>query len=332
VKQVSAWLVLITSLALLADSSTGSEGPANDGPAFSVGPLVALDGGDGEAVTATGGQIATLGAARATWWLDAAPRTTALPNISVRGSRWSRDGTSIFAGPGSIDVARGVFSAHPAFASLVQPPPPGRGSLVLHATSWSADGRYAAALLGWAGPRLPTSPPAASRVVVLDLAGGTPPVNIPADDASGVLIAGDRVVVAAPVVRTWTFDGREVAALPSTRGTPISISGGDGGPVLLVDVDWSIRVVDTATWTVRATWRGPFLDAVDVPGGLIALDFEGRLHAACLGTGALTEVGQAATGIRAAHLAATGDGRIVIMGAAAVPVHAAPFRLTCGQR
>src|SRR5262249_10330193 len=110
------------------------------------------------------------------------------------------------------------------------------------------------------------------------------------------------------------------------------ISGGDGGPVIVVDVDWSIRVIDPATWTVQATWRGPFLDAVAVHGGLIALDFEGRLHAACLGSGELTEIGRADTGVRAMHRAVTGDGRIVISGAAAVPVHAAPFRLTCGQR
>src|SRR5262249_22035357 len=242
-----------------------------------------------------------------------------LPFISVRGARWSRDGTAIFAGTGVIDVTGGTFTAHPAFADVVLPGPPGGGSLAFHATSWSADGRYAAALLRWTGPSLPGGDES-TRVAVLDLAGGTTPVIIPADDASSVLITGDQVVVAAPVVRAWTFDGREVASLPASPDAPYSISGGDGGPVLLVDVDWSIRVVDPATWTVRATWRGPFVDAIAVPGGVITVDFDGRLRAACLGSSELTEVGAANTGIGATRLAATGDGRIVIVGAGAVPV------------
>jgi hypothetical protein len=300
----------------------------SEAPGFSVGELVALDGGDGEAVTTWGSRIATLGASRATWWVDEVRHTVALPNVPVSGARWSADGTAILAGTGGIDVERATWSTNRAIGSLVQPGPPGRGSIVIRGTSWSADARHVAVLLGWSGPRPSDGTAPETKVVVLDLAGGSGRVDIPAEDASGVRIVGNQVVVAAPLVRAWTFAGEEVAALPATPGAPLGISGGDaGGPVLLFDADWSIRVVDAATWTVLATWTGSFLDAVAVPGGLIAVDLEGRLHAARLGRDGVQEVGRAETGVLAARLSVTGDGRIVIMGAGPVPVHTISFRL-----
>ena len=303
----------------------------SDAAGFSVGPLTAFDGGDGEAIAAAGSHIATLGAAQATWWVGAIPHTVELPNIPVRGARWSVDGTAILVGTGIIDVAQESWLPHPAFASLVRRGPPGEGSVVIQAASWSADGRHAAVLLGWSGPRQGGGAVPAAQVVVLNLVGGAALTTLPADGASGVRIVREWVVIAAPVVRAWTFAGTKVAALPAGRGAPLALSAGDDGePMLLVDADFSIRVVDPTTWAARATWAGPFLDAVPVPDGLIAVDLEGVLHAGCLEAGEVREVGTAETGVRGAHLAVTGDGRIVIMGAGAVPVHALPFRLRCG--
>lgn len=300
----------------------------SDAEDFSIGPPVVLEGGNGEAVTASRTHIATLGATGATFWVGQVPHTVELPQARVAGARWSADGTAILAGTGSVDVARGTWSDHPAFAGLVTSGPPGEGSVVIRATSWSADRRHAAALLAWEGPDPRMGDRPAVRVVVLDLAGGGAPITLPADGASGVWIAGDRVVVTAPVVRVWTFDGTEVAALPADWA-PLRVSGGDdGGPVLLFDSDESIRVVDTATWTVQARWAGHFLDAVAVPGGLIAADRNGRLHAGCLQAGGVREVGTAETGLRPPHLAVTGGGRIVVMGSGVV--HVLPFRLRCG--
>jgi hypothetical protein len=331
------WLILTTAVACVATARSAPEAPMHpmdnhNAHGFSIGPLVALDGGDGEAVTASGRLIATLGASHATWWVGAAPRTAALPNIPVRGARYSRDGATLLAGTGSIDLKHGVFTAHPAFAGLVERGRPGSGSMAIQATSWSPDGTHAAALLSWTGPQPPDDGAPATRVVILDLARHAAPVTLRADGASGVRIVGDRVVVTAEVVRVFSLAGAEVAALPAGHGAPNGISGGDGGgPMFLMDADWSIRVVDPASWAVRATWAGPFLDAVAVPGGLVAIDLDGRLHAGCLGTGGLTEVGTADTGVRAAQLAATGDGRLVISGAGAVPVHTVTFHLRCGS-
>ena len=297
---------------------------------FPIEPLVALDGGDGQAVAASGDRIATFGSSRATWWSSGVRRSVALPNVPVAGARWSADGTSLLAGTGTIDVANGTWSTHPAFASLAPPGPPGAGSPVLQATSWSADARYAAALVGWSGPP-PSGGTPATHIVVLDLVGGSAPVIIPADGATGVRIAGDRVVVAAPIVRVWTFDGAPIAALPAGRGAPLWLGGGEGGPVFVVDANWSIRILHPSSWSVQATWAGPLRDAVAVPGGgIIGVDLQGKLHAGCLEGDRVREVGTAETGVHAAHLAVTGDGRLVIMGSAAVPVHTTAYRLTCG--
>ena len=296
---------------------------------FSIGPSVALEGGEGAAIAARGSRIATFDANGATYWVDGVRRTVPLPWIvQVSGARWSADGSALFVGTGRIDVARGDFEAHPAFAKLVLPGPPGGGSLALHATSWSADGRHAAALLAWEGARPPRGAGDPARVVVLDLAGGASPVTLPAEGASAVRIAGDRIVVGAPVVRVWTLDGVEVAALPAGAMAPNAISAGDDGPVLVIDPD-AIRVVDPVTWTVKARWVGHFIDAVAVPGGLVALEMSGRLHAGCIDAGRVREAGTAEAGLGTMFLAATGDGRLAMTGAHGARV--VPFELQCGS-
>lgn len=323
-------LCLVLVIGCSADHRTAREVPMDNSHAtkFSIGPLVALDGGDGEAVAAAGSLIATFGAARATWWAAGPPRTAALPDLRVRGARFSQDGRALLVGTGRVDLASGAFAAHPAVAGLVDRGPPG-GGLAIQATSWSGDGRHVAVLQGWSGPRTGAVP--ASRVVVLDVARPDDPAVIPADGATAVRIAGDRVVIAAEDSRVFDLAGAQIAALPKGHGAPIRLSGGDAGPVFLVEADFSLRVVDPATGAVRATWPGPVLDAVAVPGGLVAIDLEGRLHAGCLGAGGVAEAGTAETGVRNAQLAATGDGRLVILGAGAEPVHTATFQLRCGS-
>src|SRR5437773_10092566 len=114
---------------------------------FVVGPLVALSGGDGEAVAASGSRIATLGSHQATWWVNETPHTVELPGIPVRGARWAANGNAILAGTGVIDVVRETWFPHPAFDGIVERVRPGSGSMIIHSTSWSEDGRQAAALL-----------------------------------------------------------------------------------------------------------------------------------------------------------------------------------------
>jgi len=299
-------------------------------PDFVAGPLVALQGGDGEAVAASDSRIATLGSHQATWWVNETPHTVALPGIPVRGARWSADGNAILAGTGVVDVVRETWSAHPALAGIAKPGVPGQGAMVIHSTSWSADQRYAAALLNWSGPQPESDEVISEHVVLLDLSGVAAPIVIPIEGATGVRIIDDRVVVGARIIQVWNFAGHKVADLPATSGAPLAISEGDhGGPLLALDEDWSLRVIDTATWTLRARWGGRFLDAVTVPGGLIAVDHEGILHAGCVEADEVREVGTFATGILAAQMAATGDGRLVIVGAGPAAVQTMRFHLAC---
>ena len=286
-----------------------------------------LEGADGEAIAMLGDLVATFGSHQATLWIDDEPHTVELPGIPVHGARWSEDGAALFVGTGVIDVAGKVFTATPALADIVTLPPPGKGGVAIHSTSWSADGKHVAALLKWSGP-LPESrvtPP--ETVVVVDLNGNSAPIEIPAEGTSQVRIVADRVVIGAPVIRIVNFAGELVAELPATPGAPLSISGGDnGGPLLAIDQDRSLRVIDTVTWTVEARWTNSFLDAVAVPNGVIAIDYDGSLHAGCIEESAIREVGIFDTGMRAAQLAAS-DNRLAVMSVGQVQLM--DFQLTC---
>jgi len=297
---------------------------------FLVGPLIALDGGDGEAVAVATNRVATLGAMQATWWVDAVPHRVELPGVRVRGARWSINGDAVLAGTGFVNVVDETWTTHPAFERLVQSSAPGHGGIEIQATSWSLDQSHAAALLAWSGPTPESGEIPDAEVVLLDLDGESEPIRIPAAGASALRIVRNHLVVAQPSVRIWNFAGDEVAVLPATPGAPLALAGGDNGdPLVIIDANWSIRVVDTATWTVQANWQGTFFDAATVPGGIIAIDHEGVLHAGCFSDSEISEVGTFETGILAAQLAATTDGHLAIIGAGPAAVHVAPFQLNC---
>ena len=287
-----------------------------DDSKFVVRPRATLEDADGEAIAVAGDRVATFGSHQGTWWVDETPHTVELPGIPVRGARWSEDGAGLLVGTGVVDIAGKTFNAAPALEQLVTPPPPGHGSVVVYETSWSVDGSYAAALLKWEGPAPKNGPRPPERVVIFDLKSEAAPIEIPAERASHVRIVGDRAVVATPAISVWSFAGDLLAELPATPGAPLSISGGDdGGPLIIIDQDWSIRIVDTASGTVRAQWPGKFLDAVHLADGVIAIDYHGTLHAGCIEGPEVREVGTFDTGIRAAQLAAIdGKGLAILSG------------------
>lgn len=295
---------------------------------FVVRPGTTLEGADGEAIAAAGSRIATFGSHQATWWIDETPHTVDLPGIPVRGARWSKDGATLLVGTGVIDIAAKMFTPAPALIESVTPPAPADGSVAIHSTSWSEDGQHVAALLKWSGPVPQNGLVPPEKVVVVDVTSDSAPVEIPAEGASQIRIVGDRVVIGAPAIRVVNFAGELIAELLATPGAPLTISGGDdGAPLIAIDQDWSIRVVDTASWKIKAKWPGKFLDAVAAPNGLIAIDYQGTLHAGCIEDSVVHEVGTSDTGILAAQLAVTGDQRLAILSAGLV--HLMDFQLTC---
>src|SRR5690606_3378586 len=100
-------------------------------------PLV---GGDSEELIASGTSVATLGRRRATWWAAGPPRSAPLPDLPVRGARFSSAGDAILVGPGRVDLATQAFQGELAWLAPEGPPSPAGGRLELRAASWSPDG------------------------------------------------------------------------------------------------------------------------------------------------------------------------------------------------
>jgi hypothetical protein len=137
----------------------------------------------------------------------------------------------------------------------------------------------------------------------------------------------------SPEITIWTFTGKEIAKLNPTLNTPFRFAVSTKEDNLaLIDNDWSIRVVDTNKWELKAVWHGRFRDVVIVDQGVIALDLEGRLHAACFSGRGVKPIGIADTGVFASILAVTEDGRLVIMGNGAISVHSVEYKLTSSHK
>ena len=295
---------------------------------FSIGPLIPMNGLEGETIVVSGTHIAALSSAEAIWWSDSAIHKVELPYVSVQHARWSIDGKKIFVGTGMINTIDGRWEANPKLSNLIQPAPPGMGGLSIKTTSWSRDGRYVAVFMNWSGPRDQTVELA--KVMVYDLMSEAPPISLLVKNCEDVRIVGNHIVVIAPEVSVWEFTGKEVAKLPPTITAPFRISVSSKEDYLvLIDNDWSVRVVDVNNWEIKAIWKGHFRDIGITEQGLIALDLEGHLHAACFTDKGLEPIGLANTGLLASQLAITNDGCLIIMGAGPVSVHSTTYKLNC---
>lgn len=297
-------------------------------PKFSLGSLAPLTGGDSEELITSGTSVATLGRQRATWWgaAAAAPRSAPLPDLPVRGARFSVAGDAILVGPGRVDLATQTFQGELAWLAPAGPPAPAGGRLELRAASWSPDGALAALLYTWVGPSVPARSEAQVRLVKT----GTLQAPLPAPGATDVLVSGEHVIVAAPAVAVFDAQGRATGTLPKGGGAPVRLRAGLGA-VLSVELDGSIRVLDVARAAVVATWSGSFIDVAEVPGerALLGVDAQGRVHAACLEGATLRPIGLAETRVLDARIAVTADHRVILAGAGPVPVVAARLELDC---
>ncbi len=299
---------------------------------FFIGPLIPIDGLEGETILVHKNQIAALSPSKATWHNGSTIENADLPFVTVPHARWSNDGKKIFIGTGSLNVFERNWEPNALLSNIVRPNPPGLGGLHVKTVSWNCDGRHAAVLIAWDGPVDQADVP--PKILVYDLFSDTGmiPVIIPVENGEDVMIINSYVVVIAPEITIWTFNGEAVAKLTPTKNTPFRISVGPKEDYLaMIDSDWSIRVFDAHYWVLKAVWDGQFRDIVNSDQGLIALDLEGHLHAACFSNEGLKPIGTADTGLLASRLAITNDERLIIMGNGEVAVHAVDFKLNCGN-
>ena len=298
---------------------------------FSIGALIPVDGLEGETIIVFDDQIAALSSAKAVWCSGSAVKKANLPYVTVQHARWSKDGKKIFIGTGAIDVFDGSWESNPILSNIIQPNPPGMGGFYVKTASWSCDGRYVAVFMAWSGPGDQIVEPA--KILVYDLLSKTPPVIVPVKNGEDVFIVNSYVVVLSPEITIWNFKGEEVAKLSPTKSIPFRFSVSIKEDYFaLIDNDWSVRVVDVNNWELKATWEGHFRDIVITDQGLIALDLDGHLHAACFSDEGLKPIGIANIGILASKLAITNDGRLIIMGNGPVSVHSVDYKLNCGSQ
>jgi hypothetical protein len=295
---------------------------------FQIGTPIPYHGLEGETLIVSGKHVAALSSAVAVWHADSALHHVELPYVEVNHARWSKDRTKIFVGTGAVNTIFKQWEAQAQLSHLQNSPPPGRGGLAIKSTAWSEDGQFVAVLMDWSGPRDGRVVP--PQVILFDLSAENPPVCLPITQAEDVQIFGNRVIVATYEVSIWSFKGVEIARLPATQFAPAGMSSYTGeGYFMLMDHDWTVRIVDPKNWTIKARWKGYFRDIISTASGIIALDTDGNLHAACLTDKGVQEIGTARTGLLASKLVVSDENHLMTMGAGPVAVHSISYELIC---
>lgn len=288
---------------------------------FSIKQILPLKGLEGELIITLENRIAALSAAEAVILIGSQIKNIELPYVTINHARWSKDGEKILIGNGMIDVKSGKWIPNHKLSGFIK-----RISVELNTRiktiSWNKDGTYAAVLLDW--PVVNFQETNTVKILAFDLINDVPPVSIPETNLSDVRIVGNYVVSIANEVSVWNFTGQEVARLAPTLGTPFRSKVSENEDyLLLLDIDWTTRIIDTNSWNIVTVWQGHFQDVASSGKRLFAIDLKGQLHAACLTNGILEPIGYAVTGLSATQIVTAGDHCIIFMGMDTVSVHTA---------
>ena len=139
-----------------------------------------------------------------------------------------------------------------------------------------------------------------------------------------MVASDDRVLVVASKMVALDLDAKVVAE-PSLSVLRVSEGSGMFAATLTARGSPSSVRLDGA---VIATWDVPANDAVPVPHGVVAVDFEGNVRVGCVDGGVVREVANVASGARAPIIQRVGD-RIVVAGSDANPIRVATFANPC---
>jgi len=280
--------------------------------------FITLQGGETVAIAA-GGPLVTLGAA-ATWWENGAPVTVALPTgTSPDGARWA-DG-KLLVGLGTLDPATRRWQSIPGLAAFDQLQPGLSPSV--RQVAWFADGAHVAILLETRNP--PNRPAFNRQELVIATRDGKARGRLELEAVTDLVAGSDRVLVSGRKLQVFDLDARAVSTLP---GTVVRASEGAGMFALSRGGRGSVTLVRPDDGAVIATWNVPVNDAVPVPHGVVAVDFDGTVRVGCVADGTVREVASVATTAKGPIVRLVGD-RIVLAGGGPRPVQVATFTSPC---
>ena len=278
-----------------------------------------LPGGESVAIAA-GSPLVTLGAG-ATWWDKGTPVSVALPaGVTPEGARWIADGT-LLVGLGTLDLATRSWRAIPALTSFNQLQP-GFSSPVRQ-VAWLGDGAHVAILLETGNP--PNRPAARRQEVVIATRDGRARGRLEVEAVTDMVAATDRVLVSGTKLQVLDLDARVIATLP---GMAVRASEGAGMFAVTRTGRHEVTLVRADDGAAIAAWDVAVHDAVPVPHGVVAVDFEGTVRVGCVADGTVREVASVPSGAKAPIIRLVGD-RIVLAGGGPSPVQTATFTNPC---
>jgi hypothetical protein len=293
---------------------------ASPAPISSFSPLA---GGFSQAIAPDGRRIVTLQhGAGATWWEADQPVTAELPpGTPVDGARWSAGGTSLHVGLGLLELDARTWRADSTLATWGRSGP--GGDSPVKGVAWSADASHVALLLesrARDGTR-------STEVVVVSAADGSARGRRTIPGAKKIAASDQRVLVAARTPVLLDLDGTVVA---EPAPVPPSVTRVREGAAMFAAIGaaGAVALVRPADGAVVATWEVKAVDAVPVPGGVVAVDLEGTVRLGCLEGGAIRQVAEVDSGVASAVVQHVG-GRLVVAGAGAEPVRVATFANPC---
>jgi len=278
-----------------------------------------LTGGYSQAI-APGIRIVTLGGAGATWWEGGVPVTVPLPNLPSDGTQWTANGKALHVGLGTIDLASRTWNPEPSLAHWNMPGP--QGDTPVKAVAWFEGADHVALLLESrsGGTR-------ATEIVVTSATDGRARGRRVIEGASALVATADRLMVAGQKVVLLDLDANVVA---EPAGMPLSVLRvrKGAGTFAALGAAGSVALVRPADGAVLGTWDVRAVDAVPMPGGVVAVAFDGKVNVGCLEGDTVRTVAQVESGVAAPVIQIVGD-KVVVAGAGANPVRMATLVDPC---
>ncbi|HEY0006845.1 MAG TPA: hypothetical protein VGB17_18845 [Pyrinomonadaceae bacterium] len=257
----------------------------------------------GEALAFDGERMAVGGQARLSVW-EGQRRLASMDAPTPAPGRPRFAGERVCWGPGIFDLASGSYTLVQEALPRVQP---GRGERP-HVYAWSPRGERLLGSFSTGDSLCPVrvrmfGVQSGNAAATLWEGSGLPPSAAWLGESAAVIGFGDPKV--------FDDEGKHLADIPLGGGTIASIEAThDEHRLIIVDLNRSLALIETESWTVLDSWSGPWLHgAVSSDGRFVAvLEHWGKLHFACLEGDRFKPVGEAAADSRAVALAlATGE-------------------------